>query len=338
MIGAEINWQSLPIQEAAVALYKNQRIQRHADNAALVDELMSSNWLLPADTSEEFILSARGHSGLEALLDLRLPQWREWMTLLEGDGLLLGEVFAQRWGFIKEQLRADLPRTLNRATVQQALLGDARQELPEHLQKQLPDLQLSDDRCLHLRGSLDMKLVKKHGQTIELKKIWRQLSEAVIPERDFQQVKEADGELPYMVLTIEDRGVFLDIDLPDNLLAVWVAPQHLSLAGDFLRFLPQFVPHVHFGDLDHRGLVIAERLALMSQRPVKRFIPSFWEDYRDTFANKVSQQMDGKGAQWQGPILSIALLRELMTSNQWLAQAPLLFDARLHEEIRRLMD
>lgn len=343
MLDAQIDWHSLPIQEAALALYKHERIKRNLSNAPLVDELISSNWLVPEDEQDGFMLSARGRSGLVELMDLRLPEWREWLDVLEGDQLLLSEMFELRWGFLQEQLRSDLPRVLNRKSLQHALLGNPEQTLPDHLQKQLPPLELSEDRCLHLRGNMDLKLVRKHGSSIELKKIWRQLSEAVLPERDFRQVQELDGELPYLVMSIEDRGVFLDIDLPENLLAIWAPADQLELAGDFLKFLPQFVPHVHFGDLDHRGLVIAERLAIQSQRPVRRFIPAFWQDYLTHFAaatqdETTDKNTSGKGERWRGPVLSVELLRKLMTSNRWLAQAPLLLDARLHEEMRKLMD
>ncbi|WP_404419913.1 hypothetical protein [Marinospirillum sp.] len=338
MLDAQIDWQSLAIQEAVLALYKYQQIRRSQANAELVDELITSNWLLPTEEEDHFALSARGKAGLAELLDLRLPEWREWLELLEGDAPLVSEVFEQRWQFARRELRSDLPRVMNRASLQKALLGREMETFPEHLIKQLPKMQLSEDRCLHLRGNMDLKLVKRHGSNIELKKIWRQLSEAVLPERDFYQLKELDGELPYLVMTFEDRGVFLDIDLPENLLAVWVAPEHLELAGEFLRFLPQFVPHVHFGDLDHQGLVLAERLGMMSQRPVRRFIPGFWKDYLELFALPVEQKTEGKGASWRGPVLSIELLKELMTSQRWLEQAPLALDARLHDEMRKLMD
>lgn len=338
MLNVQINWQSLAIREAALTLYKYERIDRKQANAPLVDELVSSNWLLPEETENGFMLSARGRTSLIELLDLRLPEWRDWLTILEGERPLITEVFDQRWNYLKDQLRADLPHILNKSSLQLALLGKRNTELPDHLRHELPALELSEDRCLHLRGNMNLKLNRKHGSAIELKKIWRQLSEAVLPERDFRQIKELEGELPYLVMSIEDRGVFLDIDLPENMLAVWVAPESLELAGEFLRFLPQFVPHVHFGDLDHQGLVIAERLSLYSQRPVRRFIPSFWEDYLENFAIATNEKSNGKGGTWRGPILSVALLKELMTSNRWLAQAPLLLDARLHEEMRRLMD
>lgn len=338
MLDGQINWQSLAIREAALTLYKYERIDRKKANAPLVDELVSSNWLLPEDADDGFMLSARGRISLIELLDLRLPEWRDWLTILEGEQPLVSEIFEQRWGYLRDQLRADLPRVLNKSSLQMALLGKRSMNLPEHLRHELPALELSEDRCLHLRGNMNLKLARKHGASIELKRIWRQMSEAVLPERDFRQVKELEGELPYLVMSIEDRGVFLDIDLPENMLAIWVAPESLELAGEFLRFLPQFVPHVHFGDLDHQGLVIAERLSLYSQRPVRRFIPSFWEDYLEKFAIATDEKSNGKGATWRGPILSVALLKDLMVSKRWLAQAPLLLDARLHEEMRRLMD
>lgn len=338
MFDAPINWQDLAIREAALSLYKHSRLQRKAANAALVDELVHSNWLLPEEEDNFFMLSARGKAGLVELLDLRLPDWRAWQEALEGDQLLLSEIFEQRWGYIQDQLRTNLPKTLHKPSLQMALLGQSTTELPEHLLQELPSLELSQDRSLHLRGSMNLKLTRQRGKPLELLKIWHMLQEAVIPERDFNLCKEVDGELPYLVLTIEDRGVFLDLDLPDNLLAVWVAPENLELVGDFLRFLPQFVPHVHFGDLDHQGLVIAERLSLYSQRPVKRFIPDFWADYLTDFALPTSQENLGKGAAWRGPVLAVDLLRELMTSKRWLPQAPLVLDARLYEEVRKLMD
>lgn len=338
MLDAQIEWQSLAIQEAVLALYKYQKIRRIQANAVLVDELISSNWLLPSEEEDCFSLSARGKAGLTELLDLRLPEWREWLELLDGDAPLISECFEQRWQYLQTELRSDLPRVMNRASLQKALLGREMDAFPEHLLQQLPKLELSEDRCLHLRGNMDLRLVKRSGSAIELKKIWRQLSEAVIPERDFHQLKELDGELPYLVMTIENRGVFLDIDLPENLLALWVPQEDLALAGEFLRFLPQFVPHVHFGDLDHEGLVLAERLALYSQRPVRRFIPGFWKDYLERFAQPTEQKVEGKGAHWRGPVLSIELLKELMSSHRWIEQAPLALDARLHEEMRRLMD
>ncbi len=338
MLDAQIDWQSLAIQEAVLALYKYQQIKRMSANAVLVDELLTSNWLLPSEQEDIFNLSARGKSGLVELMDRHLPEWREWLKLLEGDAGLVSEVFDKRWGYVQKALRSDLPRVMNKSSLQRALLGREMQEFPEHLQEQLPKITLSEDRCLHLRGRMDLKLVKRHGATIELQKLWRQLSEAIIPERDFHQIKELDGELPYLVMTFEDRGVFLDIDLPENLLAVWVPPEHLELAGEFLRFLPQFVPHVHFGDLDHQGLVVAERLGRMSQRPVRRFIPGFWAEYLDAFSQKVEPATEGKGSRWRGPLLSVSLLRELMTSHRWLEQAPLSLDARLHDEMRKLMD
>lgn len=338
MLDAQINWHSLAIREAALTLYKYERIDRKNSNAPLVDELVSSNWLLPEEVDDGFMLSERGRASLTGLLDLRLPEWRDWILILEGERPLITEVFEQRWHYLEDQLRADLPHVLNKQTLQMALLGNRHTDMPEHLLYELPHVELSEDRCLHLRGNIDLKLARKQGSAIELKRIWRQLSEAVLPERDFRQVKELEGELPYLVMSIEDRGVFLDIDLPENLLALWVAPENLELAGEFLRFLPQFVPHVHFGDLDHQGLVIAERLSLYSQRPVRRFIPSFWEDYLANFALPTTDKQSGKGAAWRGPLLSAALLKELMNSNRWLAQAPLLLDARLHEEIRKLID
>lgn len=338
MLDAHINWQDAAIREAAFSLYKNKSIQRKPAVAPLVDELLNSNWLIPSSTEDVFTLSARGRASLVELLDLRMPDWRAWQEALEGDQMLLSEIFADRWNYLQDQLRTNLPQVMHRPSLQLSLLADSSTEIPEHLLAELPKLELSQDNYLYLRGNFDLKLVPQRGKTLELKRIWQMLNEAVIPERDVRNFKELEGELPYLVMTIEDKGVFLDLDLPDNLLAVWVNPENLELSGQFLRFLPQFVPHIHFGDLDHQGLVIAERLALYSQRPVKRFIPSFWQDYLDQFAQPTSQENLGKGAAWRGPVLSQPLLQQLMHSKKWLPQAPLVFDARLYDEIRRLVD
>ncbi len=338
MFDASIDWQALPIREGLVSLYKQRRIQRMPANAPLVDELLTENFLEPMDLSTDtFLLTPEGVLALDELLDKHWPQGRGWVSSQSGDPCLPGEVFERRWPFVREQLRNDLPHVLNQASLQQALLGQQLDEFPSHLLEQLPQVTLSRDRSLHLRGQPDVRLLRRHGRAIELQKLLRQLTELVLPERDFHQLKEMEGELPALVMTIEDRGLFLDMDLPDGLLALWVAPRDLELAGAFLRFLPHWVPHVHFGDLDHQGLVMAERLGRYSQRPVRRFIPDFWSDYLADFSMPVEDKKLGKGAAWRGPQLSVPIIRLLMEQQRWLPQAPLLLDARLYDALRQLM-
>lgn len=331
-----VDWSSQVIQEAALSLYKNSYLDANALYQPLLDELLAADWLeKDPDQHTRFNLNKAGKTGLKELLELKVTNWQAKLKeLVEGNSKI--ETFAKRWTYLQAQLRANLPARLNLASLSLSLLGEEVSYLAEEFLDQLPKIEPSQDLCLHLRGELTLNLTFKKGGGLNLE-VLNHLSELVINQRDFDQLDELEGELPSLILSVEDRGTFLDMDLPPNQLAMWVTKDNLSLAGDFLRQLPQYVPHIHFGNLDHQGLVLAELLAQASQRPVKRFIPEFWQDYVESFAQPVNpEQLEGQGAAWQGPVLSAPLLNHLMTNQLWLAQAPLIFDARLYDELRKL--
>lgn len=331
-----VNWASQVIQEAALNLYHHSSIEANSFYQPLLDELLAAGWL-QVDAAQPFTykLNKAGKVGLKELLDLRLPNWEELLEkYLAGSSQV--QVFDQRWNFLSQQLRANLPSRLNLASLSYSLLGKEDAYLSEEFLAQLPKVEPCADLCLHLRGEANLKLKFNNKTSLNLD-VLQALTELVISQRDLERLDELEGEFPALVLSVEDRGTFLDMDLPSNQLAIWVNQDNLSLAGTFLRQLPQFVPHIHFGHLDHQGLVLAEYLAQASQRPVKRFIPDFWQEYLDNFAQPVDEnQLAGRGAVWQGPPLSTPLLHTLMTQQLWLSQAPLIFDARLYDELRRL--
>lgn len=331
-----INWSSQVIQEAALSLYQHSTLAANPLYQPLIDELLAAGWLTPtSDSAQSYQLNKAGKAGLKDLLELKVTHWQSQLKSLANKPSQL-ETFTQRWGFLQQQLRLNLPTRLNAASLSLSLLGNQEAYLAEEFLTQLPKIETSQDLCLHFRGDLTLNLHFRKGTGLNLE-VLASLSELVISQRDLDQLSELEGELPSLILSVEDRGTFLDMDLPANQLAMWVNKENLSLAASFLRQLPQYVPHIHFGNLDHQGLVLAELLAQASQRPVKRFIPEFWNDYVDDFAQPVNpEQLEGQGAAWQGPVLSAPLLNHLMTNQLWLAQAPLIFDARLYDELKKL--
>lgn len=336
MLDAVLDWQSPLLQEAAIKLYQQQSIQADDVSTPLISVLLESHWLIADDLAQHYVLTDRGVTGIEQLLDLRVPHWRRLAEHLD-EGL--GEQRRQmltRWHFLEERLRSDVPHVLNRS-VAEASLGCEAQWLDDPVfSEPLPDIRTTEDRTLHLRGHLDLKLQREHHAAIALAPIWEQLHEAVLSERDLMDVTEPEGDMPFMVMTVEDRGVFMDLPVPDQLLLVWAPGPDTTLVSQLLRWIPQFVPHVHFGHLDHQGLLLAEQLGRESQRPVRRFIPGFWQEYCALYAEPVAPGQS-RGAPWQGRIKSVALLDFLMREGLWMKQSPLVLDVRLHDEIRRLL-
>lgn len=332
-----VDWQSQIIRDAAVALFKTERIQRDVYTWPLISQLLEEGLVRQADTERVFCLTRQGQTHFPLLLDKELPRWRE----LALSGMSISEqersAFIQRLEFVRANTRFDLPLWLNRKSYNTLYGGDEQASIPEELQGLLPKFQISEDAVLRIRGNTDMHLMRKMLKPIRLGPLLEMMSHVALPERDVRELTEVDGEQPYMVMTVENLSVFADMDIPKHLMLVWAPLYYPDLAIHLLKMIPQYVPHIHFGDIDSHGLALAEHIAAETGRPVRRFLPEFWLEYIDEYAQPC---FDGavKGASWEQAISSNELIRSLMLRKQWLPQSSVLLDPRLKQEIASLMN
>lgn len=339
MFNTQLNWLDPAITESAIGLYQTQELVAEPGNESLIKALLESNWLIQSSKDKNiFQLTARGAEGILQLLNLRIPNWRSLLPYLKGGRGQQRRRFLKRWEFLSERLKNNFPYTINKDLARDIFAADTDLLQERGFQDQLPRVTFNDDRFLHLRGkNLDLKFLYDNGEHLDITSILQQTHEMILPERDMQKIDDIDGNLPFLILSIEDRGLFMDLETPEQILLVWTpADINLDLIVDFLQIFPQFVPHIHFGNLDHRGLVLAEKISQESFRPLKRFIPDFWHEYLPLYARRVNPDKQ-EGAPWRGASLSVELISYLMEKELWLKQNILLLDARLYEEIKKLV-
>jgi len=283
------------------------------------------------------VLTTAGRNQYPKILDDQLPQWQN--LALSGMAVKSDErtAFMKRLEFIRSNTRFDLPVWINKKSFNTLYGGDEQADIPDELQSLLPKYRISEDAVLRIRGSADMHLVRKMRKPIRLGPILQMMSHASIPERDVMELTEIDGEQPYMVMTVENLSVFSDMDLPDHLMLIWTPLNYPDLAIHVLKMLPQYVPHIHFGDLDASGLALAERIADETARPVRRFLPEVWQEYINEYAQPCVDNAV-KGSTWHQAISSNDLIRKLMLRKEWLPQSAILLDPRLKNELLGVMN
>lgn len=332
-----VDWQSQILKDAAIALFKTERIRRDVYTWPLISELLDLEWVSQTDGAETYTLTVKGRHQYPKLLDQNLPQWQE--LALSGMNMQDEErdAFMRRLEFIRANTRFDLPVWINRKSYNTLYGGDEQADITEDQQALLPKYRVSEDAVLRIRGTTDMHLVRKMLKPIRLGPILQLMSHAAIPERDVMELTEVDGEQPYMVMTVENLSVFADMDIPDHLMLIWAPLNYPDLAIKVLKMIPQYVPHVHFGDLDSSGLALAEHIAEETGRPVRRFLPEFWQEYMNEYAQPCADKAV-KGCSWQQAISSNALIRKLMLRKEWLPQSAVLLDPRLKSELSALMN
>lgn len=331
-----VDWQSQILRDAAITLYKTETIRRDVYTWPLIQDLVSREWLVQSGDGVNFTLTVKGRQQFPKLLDQNLPQWQE-LTLSGIEGKSdERDAFMRRLEFVRSNTRFDLPVWINRRSYNALYSGDEKTDVPEKLQSMLPNYRLCEDAVLRIRGTSDMHLMRKMRKPIRLGPMLQLLSHVSIPERDVMELTEVDGEQPYMVMTVENLAVFSDMDIPDHLMLVWAPLEYPDLAIALLKMLPLYVPHMHFGDLDGSGLALAERIADETGRPLRRFLPDFWQEYTNEFAKPCKPDV-AKGGMWQQAISSNPMIRKLMLRKEWLPQSALLLDPRLKSELASLM-
>lgn len=332
-----VDWQSQIVRDAAIALFKTERIRRDVYTWPLINGLLEREWLKQTSNDKEYCLTAKGRSQYPKMLDNQLPKWQE--LALSGMSVKGDErsAFMKRLEFVRTNTRFDLPVWINKKSFNTLYGGDEQAEISSELQSLLPKYRISEDAVLRIRGTTDMHLVRKMMKPIRLGPILQLMSHAAIPERDVMELTEVDGEQPYMVMTVENLSVFTDMDIPDHLMLIWAPLDYPDLAIHIIKMMPQYVPHIHFGDLDASGFALAEHIASETGRPVRRFLPEFWQEYINEYAQPCMDHVV-KGPTWRQAISSNELIRKLMLRKEWLPQSAVLLDPRLKQELLGVMN
>ena len=232
-----------------------------------------------------------------------------------------------------QQLNIQLPAQVNQHVLQALLKKDAKKSLDEADRQRLVEtgIQITKDDILRLRSAHGFSLYLDQGRLLDLTSLMGITAECVLPERLLSQVtKLLPSEVAFThVISIENIGAFIEIELKPHCLFLYTPGHHTRLAQQFIRMLPASVTWVHFGDLDQAGINIGLRMAASLHRPYKPLLPRNLQEIATRYGKPVirgAKEQDGNmrgKLPWQldklNPELA-ARLAPLIEQELWLEQ------------------
>jgi hypothetical protein len=242
----------------------------------------------------------------------------------------------------REQLKSlgvTLPPRLNQATFYALWHGDSKHPRSECPDPQLADLTLTQDEVIRLRTLEPLSLVDLHGQQHDMTTVMALLGELALPERALGTLA-AIGWQGEQIITVENKGAFVDYPLQPGQLLLFAPGRNTTLAKQLIPLLPAGVQWAHFGDLDQRGIDIAVELARALHRPAILWLPCELQPYLDHYARPVRTFATDSGkvpwrvtkpadqADGHGTLAGVPWLDELVTKGAWLEQEVLILAAR----------
>ncbi|MGN5288079.1 Wadjet anti-phage system protein JetD domain-containing protein [Aeromonas sp. 11P] len=235
-----------------------------------------------------------------------------------------------------QRMGVSLPARLNQACFYALWHGDSKHPRSASLAApQLANLSLTQDEIIRIRTLEPLSLVDRHGQQHDMTAMMALLGELALPERTLGTLA-AIGWQGDRVITVENKGAFVDYPLQPGQLLLFAPGRNTTLAKQLIPLLPAGVQWAHFGDLDQRGIDIAIELARELQRPAMLWLPSELQPYLDHYAcpvrtfakdsgkvpwrvTKQADQDDGHGTP-----AGVPWLDELVTKGAWLEQEVLI--------------
>lgn len=300
-------------------LIESGGVRESARSLDLIRRHEKAGWIMPSGRRGEWVARPETTIALTARLAKLLPQWESDFALLRTHNL------DPRKPQDIEALpvlrkRPDATGLINRRNWTAAGgLGPKRKGILE------TEATLTSDWVMRLRPNRGLVAQwDDHSTDLwEMTEIW---TECPIPQRLWMQFQGFTGVLPAVIITCENLGVFIDLPMPEEALAVFSPGNHVDPAIELIKMLPA-ATWVHFGDLDPEGLAIAGQIADATRCPIHRYIPSFCMEY---IADDMAQKKDVK---WQGtfehPVLKLLAERDL-----GVFQEVFMLDPRLDEDLR----
>lgn len=286
-------------------------------SSALLIRLRQARWIEPSTRQSIWLLCAGQQSAVGRRLDALRPSWREDAQLLRGANL--DPLNPAHWASV-EGLRAS-PATAG--MVHRKTWNAATSAGSKAASRLRSDAIQTDDWCL--RGRVNCATLLVTGEkNVDLGELTRALTEFAIPERGWRQARGFGGQLPQLVLTVENIGALVDLAIPPKTMVLYSQGKAYQGAIAVLQALED-VPWVHFGDLDPAGFLLAERMARLVERPLHFYVPTFAAEYllRKRPAKK-KWRVDG----WTQPTVM-----QLALANSWLEQELFLLDPRLEADL-----
>ncbi|MFQ1772158.1 Wadjet anti-phage system protein JetD domain-containing protein [Aeromonas veronii] len=235
-----------------------------------------------------------------------------------------------------QRMGVSMPARLNQACFYALWHGDSKHPRSASLAApQLANLSLTQDEVIRIRTLEPLSLVDRQGQLHDMTAMMALLGEFALPERTLGTLA-AIGWQGDRVITVENKGAFVDYPLQPGQLLLFAPGRNTTLAKKLISLLPAGVQWAHFGDLDQRGIDIAIELARELNRPAMLWLPCELQPYLEHYARPVrtfatdsgkvpwrvttqADQVDGHGT-----LAGVPWLDKLITDGTWLEQEVLI--------------
>ncbi len=229
-----------------------------------------------------------------------------------------------------------MPARLNQACFYALWYGDSKHPRSAPLAApRLADLTLTQDEVIRIRTLEPFSLVDRQGQQHDMTVMMALLGELALPERTLGTLA-AIGWQGERVITVENKGAFVDYPLQPGQLLLFAPGRNTTLAKQLIPLLPAGVQWAHFGDLDQRGIDIAVELARELNRPAMLWLPCELQPYLEHYARPVRTFAAGSGkvprrvttladqVDGHGSPAGVPWLEKLIKDGTWLEQEVLI--------------
>lgn len=235
-----------------------------------------------------------------------------------------------------QRLGVSLPARLNQACFYALWHGYSKHPRSASLAAPLlAELSLTQDEVIRIRTLEPLSLVDQQGKQHDMTAMMALLGELALPERTLGTLA-AIGWQGERIITVENKGAFVDYPLQPGQLLLFAPGRNTTLAKQLIPLLPAGVQWAHFGDLDQRGIDIAIELARELNRPAMLWLPCELQSYLDHYARPVRTFATGSGkvpwrvtmqadqADGHGTPAGVPWLEKLITDGTWMEQEVLI--------------
>lgn len=261
-----MNWDSDELRAAALKLLLSATIRETKTAAPLLAELEELGIVAPGRCQGEFRLLAEHKAKFRCYLSVR------WLQLDKAE---------QAFSANPETISAIALRALRRRSLtlpsgltqlnRKTWSAWAGAHSKSGYATPPPGALLTADDVLRLRPNAGLQLIGEQGGALAADTCLALFGELIMPERGLSRNWHVAGELPWLVLTVENIGAYVDFSVPPWLLLVHAPGRNTVLATRFIDRLPPTIPWAHFGDLDPAGIDIA--LSIRSPDKGRKPIP-----------------------------------------------------------------
>ncbi|AWV89343.1 Wadjet anti-phage system protein JetD domain-containing protein [Bradymonas sediminis] len=315
-------WSNEAHQLALLEFWASGTLKRRKSQAAAWEELAELPWSRRSARHRELALDEASRPALETMLDRVFPTWREVEAELRRRGL---KVDLHGYRSLGEKRRVEaLPemrhRRLNQRTANAVLGVHSKATLSEEQREAIDEVEVTRDGLVRIRPNAGLSVIRNTAE-LDANALAECLGELVLTERALLDGTQLRGVLPKALLTVENLGTFVDIQVPPGWMVAFVPGWNTATARYLLELLST-TPVVHFGDLDHDGFGIMKHLR--SLRPDLIWaLPPFWQEqvaHRGQMKGWPADLDLGDAPEW---------VQRLASDGVWLEQEVLVLDQRL---------